>query len=151
MMSVYKLKGTSGGLINRSFPIGELLVLGSAKDCDVQVDEPGIAPRHAEIRQIGENSLQLKDLGSETGTLLNGEPVSETLLGSGDEIRIGTCRLMLQAPGLRPERVLTAEAVKQPARRWPRIAAWGVAAATAAAVAVLYFKPEWLAAWLPMP
>ena len=150
-MSVYKLKGTSGGLINQSFPIGEVLVLGSAEDCDVRIDEAGIAPRHAEVRLIEGKNLQLKHLGSDAGTLLNGEPVSETLLASGDEIRIGTCRLMLQAPGLRPERILTAEAVKQPARRWPRIAAWGVLAATAAAVAVLYFKPEWLAAWLPMP
>ena len=87
-MSLYKLKGTSGSVINQSFPFGESIVLGSADDCDVQIDEPGIAARHAEIRLLDNHTLQLKDLGF--GTLLNGEPVSETLLGSGDEIRI-TC------------------------------------------------------------
>ncbi len=143
-MSHFKLKGTSGSVINQSFPFDELIVLGSSSDCDVQLDEAGVSPQHAQIRRIGDSSLLLKDLGSEVGTLLNGEPVSESQLGSGDEIRIGTCRLMLQAPGLRPERILTADVVKQPTRRWPRVLAWSLVVASAAAVAVLKFKPEWI-------
>ena len=58
---------------------------------------------------------------------------------------------MLQAPGLRPERVLTTEVVSQTYRRWPRVLAWSIVAATAATVVVLKWKPEWLASWLPMP
>ena len=143
-MSHYKLKGTSGSVINQSFPFEGTIVLGSSADCDVQLQEPGVAPRHAEIRLLDGKSLQLKDLGSGSGTLLNGEPVTETLLGSGDEIRIGTCRWMLQAPGLRPDRILTDEVVSRPARRWPRILLWTTLATAAAAVAVLRFKPEWL-------
>ena len=143
-MSVYKLKGTSGSVINQSFPVGESIVLGSSPDCDVQLDEAGVSPRHAEIRLVDGKSLLLKDLDSKTGTLLNGEPVTETLLGSGDEIRIATCRWMLQAPGLRPERVLTADVVARPVRRWPRRLAWAGLLAAAATVAVLRWKPEWL-------
>jgi hypothetical protein len=143
-MSHYKLKGTSGSVINRSFPLGEALLLGSSADCDVQLDDPGVAPHHAEIRLVDGKSLLLKDLDSGTGTLVNGKPVSETMLGSGDEIRIGTCRWMLQAPGLRPDRVLTAEVVRKPARRWPRALGWTILLASAAGVAVLKWKPEWL-------
>lgn len=143
-MGLYKLKGTSGSVINQSFPLGESLLLGSSAECDVQLDEPGVAPRHAEISLVGGNSLLLKDLGSETGTLLNGEAVIETMLGSGDEIRIGTCRWMLQAPGLRPVRILTDEVVSKPARRWPRVLIWTSVLTAAAAVAVLKWKPEWL-------
>ena len=143
-MSIYKLKGTSGSVINQSFPFGDLIVLGSSSDCDIQLDEPGISSRHAEIRLLDDKALQLKDLGSEVGTLLNGEPVTETLLGSGDEIRIGTCRWMLQAPGLRPERVLTADVVTKSARRWPRVLAWTSVLTAAAAVAILKWKPEWI-------
>ena len=143
-MSLYKLKGTSGSVINQSFPFGESIVLGSSADCDVQITEPGVAARHAEIRLLDDKSLLLKDLGSEVGTLLNGESVTEKLLGSGDEIRIGTCRWMLQAPGLRPDRVLTTDVVKKRTRRWPRILVWTSLAAAAAAVAVLKWKPEWL-------
>ena len=143
-MSHYKLKGTSGSVINQSFPFGESIVLGSSADCDVRVDEPGIASRHAEICLVDDKSLLLKDLGSDTGTLLNGEPVSETLLGAGDEIRIGTCRWMLQAPGLRPERVLVGDVVEKRSRRWPRILVWTSVLAAAGAVAILRWKPEWL-------
>ena len=143
-MSHYKLKGTSGSVINKSFPFGDSIVLGSSADCDVQLDEPGVSPRHAEIRLVDGNALLLKDLDSKTGTLLNGEPVKETLLGSGDEIRIGTCRWMLQAPGLRPERILTADVVKKTTRRWPRVLAWATLVAAAAGVAVFKWKPEWL-------
>ena len=146
-MSIYKLKGTSGSVINQSFPFGESIVLGSSADCDVQLDEAGVSPQHAEILLIGDKSLLLKDLDSETGTLLNGVPVTETLLGSGDEIRIGTCRWMLQAPGLRPERILTADVVKKPTPRWPRVLVWSILLASATAVAVLKWKPE----WLPLP
>jgi hypothetical protein len=148
-MSHYKLKGTSGSVINQSFPFEGTIVLGSSTDCDVQLDEPGVAARHAEVRLLEDNTLLLKDLDSASGTLLNGEPVKETLLGSGDEIRIGTCRWMLQAPGLRPDRVLTTEVVQRPVRRWPRVLAWSIVAATAAGVAVLKWKPEWLSGWLP--
>lgn len=143
-MSVYKLKGTSGSVINQSFPFGDSIVLGSAESCDVHLDETGVAPRHAEICLVEGESLMLKDLDSGTGTLLNGEPVIETFLASGDEIRIGTNRLMLQAPGLRPERILTADVIGTTKRRWPRIVGWGIVLGTATALAVVEFKPEWL-------
>ena len=143
-MSHFKLKGTSGSVINQSFPFGESIVLGSSPECDVQLDEKGVSPRHAEICLVDANTLLLKDLDSGTGTLLNGEPVIETSLGSGDEIRIGTCRWMLQAPGLRPERILTADAVRTSDSHWPRVLVWTILAASAAGVAVLKRKPEWL-------
>ncbi len=143
-MSIYKLKGTSGSVINQSFVLGESLVLGSSTDCQVQIEEPGVAPHHAEITLVDGNTLVLKDLGSEAGTLLNGEVVLEAKLNSGDEIHIGSCRWLLQAPGLRPDRVLTTGVVNKPVRIWPRVAIWTILAGTAAAVAVLKLKPEWI-------
>lgn len=148
-MSLYKLKGTSGSVVNQSFPLGEKFVLGAADDCDVQIKEPGVAEHHAEIEVIDGNALRLTDLGSNQKTLLNGEPVQQAMLGSGDEIRIGSCRWMLQAPGLRPERVLTADVIAKSNRVWPRVVVWTILGATAAAVAVIKFKPEWIAAWWP--
>jgi len=150
-MSLFKLKGTSGSVINQSFPLGEVLILGSAADCDVQIEEQGVAPHHAEISLIDGRALRLKDLGSASGTLLNGEAVKDAMLGSGDEIRIGSCRWMLQAPGLRPERVLTIEAVSRSSRVWPKVLGWTVVAAAAASYAIVKFKPEWIASWWPMP
>jgi predicted component of type VI protein secretion system len=118
-MSSYRLKGTSGALINQAFSLSGRLLIGRADDCDVRIDLEGVAPHHAEVRAIGQGAVLLRDLGSATGTRLNGEPVSEAQLKSGDEIQVGQCRLMLQAPGLKPERVLTAEATRPPRRHWP--------------------------------
>lgn len=118
-------------------------MLGASAQCDVQIDEPGVSARHAEICLIDGNTLLLKDLESATGTLLNGESVTEIQLGAGDEIRIGTCRWMLQAPGLRPERILTGDVVKKPVRRWSRVLGWGILL-TATAMVLIKFKPEWL-------
>jgi hypothetical protein len=142
-MGHYRLKGTSGSVINQSFPFGDIVVLGSSAECDITLEDEGVSPVHAEIRSTGDG-LSLKDLGSDTGTLLNGQPVVESPLRSGDEIRIGTNRWMLQAPGLRPERVLTAEVVK-PGVNWLRVLAWSAVAAVAAAAVLYAWKPEWLA------
>jgi len=72
--------------------------------------------QHAEIIEE-DGSLIIRNLSSPGATLLNGEPVEQASLGSGDEIRIANCRWVLQAPGLRPEKVLTGEAV-QPKRSY---------------------------------
>jgi hypothetical protein len=143
-MSIYKLKGTSGSVINQSFPFEDSIMLGSAAACDVQIDELDVSDKHAQISLVDNDSLLLKDLGSNSGTRLNGESISESMLASGDEIHIGSCRWMLQAPGLRPQRILTADVIGKPARRWPRALGWGVLLATAGALAVLKLKPEWL-------
>ena len=93
-MSVYKLKGTSGSVINQSFPFGNSIVLGSSASCNVQIAEAGVASRHAEICLIDGRSLLLKDLGSKAGTRVNGEPVIENfwrdtvLVGSKQSVDI---------------------------------------------------------------
>ncbi len=144
-MSHFRLKGTSGNVINRVFPLPDTLVLGASKESDIRVDEPAVAPRQAEIQRLDERSLLLKDLGGNQETVLNGEPVQQQLLNTGDEIGIGTCRWILQAPGLRPARLLTDAAVQGVKPRWLRRLVWTLVAALAVAVAVLTLRPEWLA------
>ena len=114
-MSTYRLKGASGAVINQSFTLGERTVIGRADDCDVRLDQGGVAPRHAAITLDSAGGLTLEGLDAGSETLLNGEPVGEARLASGDEIRIAGCRYVLQAPGLRPAKMLTAEAT-QPRR-----------------------------------
>ena len=52
---------------------------------------------------------------------------------SGDEIRIANCRFVLQAPGLRPDKVLTAEATRPRRAYLPWLIVGGLLAAAAAA------------------
>ena len=121
------------------FTLGERTLIGSAEDCDVRIDSDGADMQHAEIIEQ-DGSLILRNLASPGATLLNGEPIEQANLGSGDEIRIANCRWVLQAPGLRPEKVLTKDAVQR-TRSWlPWLIVVGLL--TAAALA-------WYRGWLP--
>ena len=111
-MSNYRLKGASGPVSNQAFKLGAITLIGRADDCDLRLDVEGVSSRHAEIQEKDDGSLVLVNLDPATETLLNGESVQTANLASGDEIRIANCRWVLQAPGLRPEKVLTKEAVR---------------------------------------
>jgi hypothetical protein len=131
-MSTYRLKGASGAVINQSFTLGEKTVIGRADDCDLRIDQEGVAGRHAEI--VEENgSLVLRGLDEGSEVILNGEPVQTANLASGDEIRIANCRWLLQAPGLRPEKVLTDAAIKPRRSLVPWLIVGGLMAAAALA------------------
>ena len=110
-MSTYRLKGASGAVINQAHSLGPRTVIGRADDCDLRVDVDGVSPHHAEIVEQ-DGSLSLGSLDDANPVILNGEPIATAALASGDEIRIANCRWVLQAPGLRPEKVLTEQAVR---------------------------------------
>ena len=132
-MSSYRLKGASGAVINQSFTIGEQTVIGRADDCDLRLDQPDVAPRHAAITLEADGRLRLQELTPGAEIILNGEAVREASLTSGDEIRIANCRFVLQAPGLRPDKVLTAEATRPRRAYLPWLIVGGLLAAAAAA------------------
>lgn len=132
-MSIYRLKGASGAVINQTCTLGARTVIGSADHCDLIIDQRGVAPQQAEITAIEGDGLLLRNIGAAGETLLNGEAVESAALASGDEIRIGNCRWVLQAPGLRPEKVLTAEAIRRRRGYLPWLIVGGLLAAAAAA------------------
>lgn len=135
-MSNYRLKGASGPVINQAFGLGAKTRIGRADDCDLRIDCEGVAPRHAEIQESEDGGLLLLNLDPGMETLLNGEPVQSASLASGDEIRIANCRWVLQSPGLRPEKVLTGDAVR--ARR--SYIPWLIVAGLLAAAAVAWYR-----------
>jgi len=132
-MSIYRLKGASGPVINQSFNLGATTLIGRADDCDLRFDLDGIAPHHAEIRENDAGELVLLNLLAGAVTQLNGEAIEQAVLASGDEIRIANCRWVLQAPGLRPARVLTGEAVRPRRRLVPWLITAGLLAAASLA------------------
>jgi predicted component of type VI protein secretion system len=137
-MSTFRLKGASGAVINQSFELGGRTMIGRADDCDLRLDQAGVAGRHAEIT-VNDSGLLLRRLDPKAEVLLNGRAVESAELASGDEIRIANCRFVLQAPGLRPAKVLTSEAVSPRRGYLP----WLIVAALLAAAAV-----SWRAGWL---
>jgi serine protease Do len=71
------------------------LILGRAASAAVRFDprgDPMVGRQHARIAPSSEDPrrLMLSDLGSRNGTLLNGEPVSDSVaIKSGDVMRLG--------------------------------------------------------------
>ncbi|MGD2129372.1 MAG: FHA domain-containing protein [Lysobacterales bacterium] len=145
-MSTYRLKGASGPVINQSRTLGTKTVIGRADDCGLRVDREDVAPHHAEIEQTADGELVLRNLDAAAKTLLNGEAVDTASLQSGDEIRIGNCRWVLQAPGLRPQKVLTAEATRSRRGYLPWLIVGALLAAAAGAWYLGLLDAVWPAA-----
>ena len=131
-MNTYRLKGASGAVINQAFTLERTTSIGRAEDCELRINADGVASRHAEIHEAEDGALIIRNLDPSFETLLNGDAVDEASLASGDEIRIANCRWVLQAPGLRPEKVLTAEAVRSQRSYLPWLIVGGLLAAAAA-------------------
>jgi len=69
----------------------EVLRIGRGAGADLRFEDTAVALDHALIRAspTEEGSYEVHDLGSVTGTYVNGEPVSSARLRDGDEIGIG--------------------------------------------------------------
>ncbi len=80
-------------------PGGKLLSIGRA-DCDIVLDQPLVARRHAELVWERDHHV-LRDLGSANGTWVNGvQIVGQRTLAPGDVVQIGTFRLTYDGDSL---------------------------------------------------
>lgn len=70
-------------------PLKEHIIIGRDEDNDIVVDDERISPRHAEIVQNADGSLQVFDLKSAAGTFVNGERQLSCTLLHGDTIAFG--------------------------------------------------------------
>jgi hypothetical protein len=73
----------------------EPVVIGRLPECAVVLGDPNVSRRHAELRRVGE-AVVVTDLGSTNGTRVNGMPVREHHLASGDEITVGSTTLVFE-------------------------------------------------------
>lgn len=81
----------AGALAGSSFPLGSgWLHIGRDPECAIVLDEADVSSEHASVKALG-NVAEIRDLGSQNGTFVNGERISRaTLLEPGDEFRIGS-------------------------------------------------------------
>jgi hypothetical protein len=70
--------------------------IGRASDCDLVLRDARVSRQHARLH-ARDGVLVLTDLGSTNGTRVNGQRVSEVVLGAGDRITIGDSVLVLAA------------------------------------------------------
>jgi serine/threonine protein kinase len=114
-MSSLKLVIISGPDAGRSFALedGAALTVGRGQDTNAQLTDPHCSRQHFQL-QVAEDKILLKDLGSSSGTHVNGSPASETRVGPGDVIQIGQTQLRIEGPGM-AEHTVAAQATPAPA------------------------------------
>ncbi len=72
-----------------SFEIpSEGLVLGRGRNAGVRVASSGIARAHALVAFDENGVLNVRDLGSSSGTFVNGKPINTCVLNAGDVISL---------------------------------------------------------------
>lgn len=77
------------------------LTIGRGSEADLRISDPGISRKHAEITvvQRGEDlDVQIADLGSTNGIVVNGNRVRHAVLAEGSRIQIGGTRMLIHAP-----------------------------------------------------
>src|SRR5258705_1298087 len=81
-------------------------VIGSAGDCEICIQQAGIAARHAQLSWDGDE-LRIADLGSRRGLVVNGRRGQGAGLQVLDEIQLGGTTLLLEGLGIseKPEPV----------------------------------------------
>jgi hypothetical protein len=72
------------------------VILGRSKEADVRIEDPNVSRKHAAI-YWNNGRLMLEDLGSTNGTMVNGYPVTTTVLRPQDVVAIGDSRLTVDS------------------------------------------------------
>ncbi|MBM66215.1 MAG: hypothetical protein CMH55_08285 [Myxococcales bacterium] len=78
-----------GEEVGRRLPMGrQETVIGRSRECDIQLRNDSASRRHASVF-VSPDGYMVRDLGSTNGTAVNDQPVTESLLSDGDELRLG--------------------------------------------------------------
>ena len=93
-----ELEALAGPLKGTSFPLETAEIsIGREPSNLVSILDASVSRRHCVIRS-GENDFTIHDLNSRNSTFVNGVPVTEKLLVSGDEIKIGNSLFLFVVP-----------------------------------------------------
>ncbi|MEG3191428.1 FHA domain-containing protein [Lysobacter sp. D1-1-M9] len=118
------LRGVSGTVFGRTFPVHGAVTIGRAPECSVCLDEQGLSRLHARLMPT-EHGLQLEDMGSSNGSYINGRRVLRGEAKAGDELGFDTLRFRLIGATQRVEDAHVAPAsatAPRSATRWLSVA-----------------------------
>ncbi len=71
----------------------EIIKIGRLATSDVRLEDDKVSRMHAVIEVTAPGEVFIIDLGSATGTLVNGEKVNRRKLQTGDQVQVGNKRL----------------------------------------------------------
>ncbi|HLX68551.1 MAG TPA: FHA domain-containing protein, partial [Verrucomicrobiae bacterium] len=115
-----KLVVLSAGLNGRSHELNvDKTTIGRVDDNTFQIADPSVSSHHCEVLLRG-TDVFVRDLNSTNGTFINGEKVSESVLKTGQTLRLGQIEMQLLAEG---QPMPTATATQAPGAPAPAPAA----------------------------
>jgi DNA-binding CsgD family transcriptional regulator/pSer/pThr/pTyr-binding forkhead associated (FHA) protein len=82
------LEGRSSG---KSFVLDRVraYVVGRLSGAEIPISDPGVSRRHVKLTRRADGSVEVADMRSTNGLILNGERVERGLLREGDRINLG--------------------------------------------------------------
>jgi signal transduction histidine kinase/pSer/pThr/pTyr-binding forkhead associated (FHA) protein len=83
------------------------MALGRDASNPIRLHDTEVSRRHAELRPAEEGAFRIVDLGSANGTFVNGQPVDQAPLRTGDQLRLGRTVLLYSEGPQAHERDLT--------------------------------------------
>lgn len=95
------LRAISGMFHGRSFSLASELLIGSAADADIRIEDAGLAPRHARVA-LRHDQVILRAEAPGNTLQVNGERIENAVLHPDDQIAIELHRFVIEAPGLPP-------------------------------------------------
>ena len=81
------------------------LVIGRGTDADVRINDPGVSRRHLEFTVVPTGSadgsredvrIEVRDLGSTNGILVNGRKLPHAVVGDGTEVKVGNTTMTVR-------------------------------------------------------
>ena len=95
LLPIARLVPLEGDCEGSEILVQPITTLGRGPDNQVQIDETSVSRHHAQITLEVEGFV-IRDLDSQNGSFVNGEPIKEHLLVDGDRIQIGTARFIFR-------------------------------------------------------
>ncbi len=124
----------SGGRLVRTEQLAQSVIkIGKQASSHLRIDDEDVSRMHAVIEVGGPDEVYVIDLGSSSGTFVNGQKVNKSKLKSGDEITLGQTSVRVSigaaAAAAAPAPTAAAAAPAAPARPAPPAAAKPAASA----------------------
>jgi DNA-binding CsgD family transcriptional regulator len=134
------LEGRSRG---KSFVLDRVrgYVVGRLSGAEIPIDDPGVSRRHVKLTRKADGSVEVADMRSTNGLILNGERVERGVLRDGDLINLGP-DAVLRLSYLEPRQLARRDG--EPARETPPEVAESAEPAdpSASGTAVIIHRPR---------
>src|SRR5579864_5552511 len=94
--AVYKIDPKGDQFVRTETLTQDIIKVGKLSSSHLRIDDEDVSRMHAVIEVTSPQEIYIIDLGSTKGTLVNGSKVNKCKLQSGDEVLLGSTRLVVK-------------------------------------------------------